>query len=293
MSAIRWVSSVSASLVGLACALTGAAPVAAQAVDPAQQQSLVLQKLRLAEQVLGSPRAQELAGGADAEARATLARARALLEEARQGADLARAERQVNEALRLASLATRGRMAGVRAADGQQQRNAELRTQIDDYRRGMVEALRARRVEGRSPALVAVDQHLAEADALAGAGRHADAAAEYERAYRAAVQGLSRLRDGETVTIALTFDTPAEEYAYEQKRFQSHDLLVDLALTERNPTGSMRNAIEVRREQAHTLRDRAAESANRGDYKAAIGLLEDATRGLVRALQAAGVSGLY
>ena len=51
------------------------------------------------------------------------------------------------------------------------------------------------------------------------------------------------------MTIALKFDTPADEYTYEQKRFHSHDLLVDVALAERGLTGTMRNAVEQRRQR--------------------------------------------
>lgn len=275
-----------------ALALAYTAGPAAQGSDAASRSAIVAQKVRLLEQLLASPRAQEVVERGEAEPKATLARARTLLEETKQIADAAEAEKRINEALRLATLATRGRPAEA-PVDAQVRRNAELRTQVDEYRRGIVTALQARRAEGRSPVLVAVDQHLVEADDLTRVGRHVDAHAELERAYRAAVQGLARLREGETVTIALKFDTPADEYAYEQKRFQSHELLVEMTLTERNPVGSMRNAVEQRRQEARSLRDRASESAARGDYRSAIAQLEEANRGLVRALQAAGVTGLY
>lgn len=270
------------------------APAVAQGVDAAQRQALVAQKLKLADQVVGSARAQEVQSGGDADAKAALAKARELLAQARQGGEPAEVEARVNEALRLATLSTRGRAAAPPAADGQARSNAEKRAQVEEYRRGMVAALQAQRnSQDRSPMLVAVDQQLAEADELSRAGRHADAAAQLEKAYRSAVQGLARLREGETVTIALKFETPADEYAYEQKRFHSHDMLVDLTLAERNPTGTMRHAVEQRRQDARGLRDQAAANAERGDYKAAIGQLEEATRNLVRALQAAGVTGLY
>lgn len=277
----------------LACALVSAgSPAWAQGADPAQRAALVGQKLRMVEQLLAAPKGQEAAHSGDPEVRNAIARARELVAEARAGADAAEADRRVNEALRLVTQATRGRPAAP-PADAQAQRNAELRAQIDEYRRNIVGTLQARRAEGRSPLLVALDQQLLAADDLVREGRHADAADALERAYRSAVQGLARLREGETVTIELRFDTPADEYAYEQKRFQSHDMLVDVMLAERHPTGSMRNAVEQRRQEARALRDRAAESAARGDHRAAIAQLEDATRMLVRALQAAGVTGLF
>lgn len=281
-----------AAVVALA-ALVWSGPAAwAQGADPAQRAALVGQKLRMVEQLLAAPKGQEAAQSGDPDVRSAIARARELLTEARSAADPAEADRRVNEALRLVTQATRGRPAAP-PADAQVQRNAELRAQIEEYRRNIVGTLQARRAEGRSPVLVAVDQQLLAADEIGRDGRHADAADALERAYRSAVQGLARLREGETVTIELKFDTPADEYAYEQKRFQSHDMLVDVMLAERNPTGSMRNAVDQRRQEARALRDRAAESAARGDHRSAITQLEDATRLLVRALQAAGVTGLF
>jgi len=285
--------------VWLSAAPAMAAPTAAAASEPANgdapRRALVEQKLRLVEQLLGSARVLEVGAGSDLEAKAALTRARALLAESLQAASSSASthvEPKLNEALRLVVAATRSRAGGQAAEDGQAQRNTELRDQINAYRRAIVAALEARRIEPQPAALAALDQFIADAERLAASGRHGEANKALTQAYRVAGESLSALRAGETVTIALKFDTPADEYAYEQKRHQSHEMLVEMTVAERRPSGAALASIEQQVREARALRERATESVAAGDHPTAIRLLEEGTGHLVRALQAAGMPGV-
>lgn len=285
-SATRAASPCSARCVALLAALMLVAPAAWPQGTPTHP-AVLAQKTRLLEQLLGSSRAREVEAGGDAEARQTLQRARELLVEASSGgaADL---EQRLNEALRLASAALRTRGAQPIAADAQAQRNAELQQQVLEYRRAIDSAAKARG-GAAPPALVAIDRRLESARDLTTHARHDDAARELTQAYRTAVESLSALRAGETVTIDLKFDTPADEYAYERRRFQGHELLVQMVLDERQPAAGVRATIERLAGEARLLQGQAAERATQGDHRAGIQALEQATRLLVRALQAAGM----
>lgn len=275
-----------------ACGLAALAPISGPAAEPVREstprQPVLLQKARLIEQLLASPKVRELEAGGDAEAKAHVARVRTLLAEFGSAADDSDREAKLNEALRLATQLARARSTERAPDDVQMRRNADLREQIVAYRVALVSAAQARGL-AMPPALATLDRHLADAQGLSNGARHADAGKPLAQAYRIAVEALVALRAGETVTIELKFDTPADEYAYEQKRYQSHELLIELTLDERKPSGPMRMAMDQYTQQARLLRTRAAESATVGDHRSAIKSLEEATRLLVRALQAAGM----
>ncbi len=263
-----------------------------RAAEPAREgtprQSVLAQKARLIEQLLGSPKVRELEAGADAQAKTTLARVRVLLAEARSAAEDSDSEAKLNEALRLATQVTRARPGNLATDEDQVRRNTALRDQIAVYRTALVTSAQARGL-ALPPALATLDRHLADAQVLSSGARHADAGKALSEAYRIAVESLVALRAGETVTIELKFETPADEFAYELKRYQSHEQLVEMTLDERRPTGTVRATMDQYTQQARALRTRAAESASAGDHRAGIKSLEDATRLLLRALQAAGM----
>lgn len=263
-----WLVATSA-LTGLAAA----APTDVAAGDAARR-ALVTQKSRLLEQVLASPRA------------------RTLLAEGRQAADAGetlRAEAAVDEALRLVTTATSARSTAARADGTLPLRNAELLQQVSLYRSALVTALAARKDRQQTSTLAVLDQFVAEAEKASAVGRHDDANKSLTQAYRLAVISLSEVRAGETITIELEFDTPADEFAYEQRLHQSHELLVDMAVAERKPAAEVLALIAQQVTHARVLRGRADERATAGDHAAAIKLMEQATGHLVRAIQAAGV----
>ena len=272
----------------LAAALWAAQTIGwAQATSDAPQRTDVLaQKTRLVEQFLRSPRAAAVASGGDPGAKALLARAEALLAQSRQPATPAEAERSLNDALRAASEALRVRPGESDATLAR--RNDELRVQVADFRAALLATGSARRAQTLQP-LAAIDTLLAEAQALSAGGRHVDANVPLTRAYDISARTLAAVRAGETVTIELKFATPAEEFEYERRRFQSHEMLLEMALTERQPSADALAAVQARKGQARVLTAQADESAARADHRLAIRQLEDATRELVRALQALGV----
>jgi hypothetical protein len=280
----RWL--LLACCLSLLVAAPGRAAEAAREATP--RQPVLAQKARLVEQLLGSAKVRAVEAGADADAKATLALARSALAESRAAADDKVGETLLNEALRLLMLATRGPSASAAADEAQARRNTELREQVAAYRADLVKSAQARGLPP-PPAVAALDQHLAAAQALSRSARHAEAGELLAQAYRLAVDTLVALRAGETVTIELRFDTPADEYAYELKRYRSHQLLVEMTLDERRPDAAVRSAMDQHTQQAEALNKSAADRAAAGDHRAAIKALEQATQLLVRALQAAGM----
>jgi hypothetical protein len=97
---------------------------------------------------------------------------------------------------------------------------------------------------------------------------------------------IEALRRGDTLVRSLQFASPREEYDYEIDRNDTHRMLIGVVLADRKEAaGAMQPGID----RAAALRADAEAQARRGGGAAAIRLLEDATRELVRAIRAGGL----
>ena len=261
----------------------------------APQQALVTQKIKLVEQLLGTPRVREAEAHGDDAARAALARARELLTRSRAALDageFAQAEAGTNEALKLVSAGSQTRPAASAATQERrdaQQRYTELEREIHAYRGALADAVARGKATAQAPRLADVDRIVAEARQAAAAGRHTEAQRTMEQAQQTLVRALAEARAGETVTIELRFDSPQAEYAHELRRYEHHLSLLDTAVAQYQPQGVQRARSDLELGQARTMKERAQASAGAGNHAAAIREIEQATGHLLRALEAAGM----
>ncbi|MFM2069530.1 MAG: hypothetical protein RLZZ584_4439 [Pseudomonadota bacterium] len=136
----------------------------------------------------------------------------------------------------------------------------------------------------------AIERQIAEAQALAAQGKVAQARPVLDRAYLTARVSIESLRRGDTLVRSLNFASPREEYDYELDRNETHALLISVLLADRkDASGAMPPAMQTLVDKAAGLRTEAEARARAGDHPAAIKLLEDATRELVRAIRAGGI----
>lgn len=256
--------------------------------DAEQRKRLVEQKMRLVELLVNSPAAQAPAAAEAAE------RSKTLLGDARKAAAAGQfdnAAQLLDEAVR--GLSRQGGRAGADAslsASAQRKQNDDLREQISTYR-GAIRDLEKDPRQGAAARklLVRVDALTAEGDGLAGEGRAGDAGRKYAEAYKVAVEELSRLRAGQEVVLALKFDTPADEFAYEQRRFASGEVLVASLLQEGRGEGEKRRQIDAWLGEARQIKGEGEALAGRRQYRDAIAMMEKASGVLNRALQLMGV----
>lgn len=272
---------------------SGTAADSAQNKDP--RRLVIQQKLKLLEGILASPRARQAQEGGDPEAKAHYAKVQRMLEAARAAlasGDLEFAGQSLDEALRtVSSTSPQGSKDSTSlSASAQRARNAELLEQIRSYRGSLADALKDGNRKAATDALAELDRLVAEADKQSAAGRYGEANKLLAEAYRLAVTAVSDVRSGQTVVLSLKFDTPADEFAYEQKRNRSHEMLVDMMIAEGRAEGPKRELVERYVEENRKLRANADSQAKVGDYQAAIKTMEQATSQLVRALQAVGLA---
>lgn len=269
-----------------------ALPAAAQTTpDPEQQRRLAEQKLRLVEMLVNSPAAQA-AAGRDTDSAALIERSRGLLTEAREALAAQRhadAAKALDEALRNVSRAN-SRTAGGLSDSVQKQRLQDMSEQVATYRTALVELGKNPKVgSAAQAALLRVDALADEGRKLAAAGRLGDANRRMAEAYKLEVEEISRLRAGEVVTLSLKFNSPAEEYAYEQKRFQSNEILVGMMIADGRAEGDRRRMVDGFIQEAGRLKADAISHAINNNHQEAVTAMEKAYAQLNRALQAMGV----
>lgn len=275
-------------------ALTLLAPVAhaqtsTETDDPRRR--LIEQKIRLVESLMNTPAAVESARRSEPDTPAPLLLGKVFLERVRMALAANRmdeAAAALDEALRSAIKASNKQAPGAQGDVEQRQAFKNLTEQVATFRAALDDLAK----QGNADARVVV----ARIDALATEARHAaiagqwpDANRKLTTAYQHAIESLSKLRAGQTVTLSLKFDTPAEEFDYERKRFQSTELLVGMMLADGRAAGERRNLVDTYLRDGRRLHGTAADQAGAADYKGAVATMESAIGHLNRALQLMGV----
>lgn len=197
-------------------------------------------------------------------------------------------------AARLLDQATREMMNGARLARPEQVAGEKARRDFDarlESARALLAAQQRITAEkGRDPGALAtareIEGLIEAAERQAAQGRLAEAQPLVERAYLTARVSIEALRRGDTLVRSLTFASAQEEYAYEQDRYQTHRMLIQVLVAERGTQPALMQGFVDR---AGALREAAEAKARGGDHAAAVKGLEEATRELVRAIRAAGL----
>ncbi len=131
-------------------------------------------------------------------------------------------------------------------------------------------------------------QALAQAQARAEAGEWPQAVKQMDGAYGRVQEAIAEVREGETLVRSLDFATPEEEYAYEERRFRTHVLLVKFVLKQQE-INKPETAVTKALARANRLRRRARQQAQAGAYPQAIQTQESASQALVIALRRLGI----
>lgn len=264
------------------------------AAEPERQQALAEQKLRLIESLLASPAIKAAASGGQSEAGALVAASRRLLEQARTSLQASRSDdaiRDLDQALKdlskAGSLISGDPQAGSAASTRQFRERAAA---VDSYRRTIEEMASAPATAAEARRLLArVEQLAGEAQRRFDAGKHTEGLQGINEAYRLAVGEISRLRQGQEVILRLHFDSPREEFDYEQKRYHSNEILIAMLSREERASGETKAQVDGLLRRAAEWKEAAAAKAAANDYAGAVKDMENAGQQLNRALQLLGV----
>jgi hypothetical protein len=215
-----------------------------------------------------------------AAARASLKRAQAAF----AGGDVAGAAALLPEA-------SKGMFEAVRLAAPEQVTSGKRRTDVEERLESARALLAAQRriaqekpAQGAAETTRAIERLLEQGRADLAANQVERASTSVEQGYLLAKAAIGSMRSGDTLVRSLNFGSKEEEYRYEIDRNDTHrmllTLLLDAAKAERAQPAMQRAAL---------LRSQAEGAAGSGDHAAAVSILEDSTRELVRAIRAAGI----
>jgi hypothetical protein len=270
----------------LAAILFATLPVAAQQVDREQLDRRMAAVETLIER---SSAAKQIESSGDARARAHRDRAREIHARAAQAlraGDLATASRLLPEAS--LQMFEGVRLAGADGVAAEKQR-ADYEARVESVKSLAAAqrriALEKQSVDGGAQTAKAIEDLVAEAQRKAAAGDLAGARTTLDRAYLVAKAAIGSMRGGDTLVRSLDFATKEEEYRYELDRNDTHQMLLGLLVSD--PAKAARAQESSGR--AKELRSRAEARASAGAFGEAVGLLEDSTRELVRAIRGAGI----
>lgn len=281
-----------ALVAGTGLTVVAPAPAMAQAADAAPSRAVVEQKVKMLESILNSPKTAQIASSGDVEAAALVTQARKGYQEARDAmaaGDLARAGTLLDLSIKATSTAS-SRAARVGQDDAQRARNRQMLEELNSYSASLTQAVLEKGSAEGTAAVQRIDKLVADAAQLTAAGRHADAGRLISEALNLSLTTVSALRAGQTVVLSLKFDTPADEYAYEQKRHESNLMLVDVLVRDGKVDEGRRKMLDRFVDESTTLKSQAEQLAKAGDYPAAIRSMEKANDRLLTGLRASGLA---
>ena len=134
-----------------------------------------------------------------------------------------------------------------------------------------------------------VERQLSEAKRLKTSGRVVEGRDVLDKAYVATKVAIEQLRGGDTLVRTLHFESKEEEYHYEVDRNDTHKMLVTLLLKEEAKSGGKGRLVEQFMSKAAKVRDDAEKKANQGNYEAAVEIMEQSTKQIIRAIRSAGI----
>ncbi len=257
----------------------------------------VKQKLMFAQMMINSQGAKRVAASTNAEAKNMLSEARQILADGRQkslAGALPEALSQANRALKMVDEATRLVPSEEILAE-QVDSYKSLLAEVADYQKSHKTNLKHQEKKGAVSDDVKYDEKavaklISDAKAFAGKNDYVRANGLLQKAQKILTVALHKMLDSKTLVYDLNFETAADEYDYELKRFGGYEELIPVAIEAKKPAPGAIKLMESFLAKARTRRDEAEAKAASSDYGAAIGMMQQATMTVRRALRMVGVT---
>ncbi len=255
------------------------------------------QKIMLVELMLQSKSAKAVTESGGEVVRKILVSANDKLQSARQELGSGRTSQALtlaDEALKLVTVATQS-TSNEEAAKLQRGRYNEALEVLKNFQESHKQNFeRTVKKRGAAAAVdydhVKVDGLVSEARVLSDKGQHEKATQALTRAERLVTQAIQAMLNAQTIVYDLNFETPADEYEYERKRFVSYEELIPVAIEEKKPAEAVVKLMDTYVVKGRARKSEAEAKAKAGSYPEAISLMLVATEEIQRALRLAGVS---
>jgi len=258
-------------------ATTGDASAATVPSKSAVTESKVKQKLMFAEMMAGATGAKRVMSSQNDEAKQLVIKAKQLVKDGRTksmvGA-LPEALGMANQALKMLSDATR-LVPGDEELAELVGNYKNLLAEIQGYQKSYRNNLKSLEKKGSVGAGIKYDEKkfsevLAKAESFAQQKNYVPANKLLEQAQTTVTASLHKMLDSKTLVYDLKFETAADEYDYEVKRFVGYEELIPIAIEAKKPAAGAVKLMESFLVKARKRRDEAQAKADAGDYPTAI-----------------------
>lgn len=278
------------SLLAITVLLFACAPVLA---DEQALRRSIQGKIMLAQNYLKSRTAVEIVASESSIGKDQLERARELVEKA--VSDLAQdmldsAMSHIDASLKLFTAAA---ATNTRRRQSRQQDLVEIesmRAEISAYLESYRAALNARGTDGAAVLdQIEIAGLVSNADQFKADGDFHSAKTALGEARQMVVVALARMRDKETVIYTVEFETPGDEFRYEQERYREYVTLGEKVLASGEIDQSREKLFKSLSSAGKRLSDEAEAWAGEGDYHSAINRMQAASIKLIKGLQLLGL----
>jgi hypothetical protein len=135
-----------------------------------------------------------------------------------------------------------------------------------------------------------INKALKKASELVANNRYPQAIQVLEIVYQQLKEFIYQRRDNKTLVYSLNFASDKEEYEYEQKRYKSFKLLLEMTEKQQHSLSSKtRKSVRQLAIKSNALKQEAQQMASKNKYRDAINNLEESEKLLIRALRTMGL----
>ena len=134
-----------------------------------------------------------------------------------------------------------------------------------------------------------VKAKMQEAQAHYDKGEMIEARDILNNAYLSLKLSLTHMRDGKKLVRSLHFETKEDEYRYELRRNDTHNMLINTVLKEKRADPRLGKLMDIPLNAAEKFRTEAEQQAAAGNFESAIKTMEQSTKDIIRAIRMAGI----
>lgn len=254
---------------------------------------IVRRQITMTQNYLGSDTAKKIDASGNEQARQLLRQARTLFSEGNGEFDQGNLDAARQKLMLAIQKFTAAAAANAKKGVDPKKMSAEIeaiRAEIDAYLGSFNAALAEK---GPSMAGLLDQQYVADLMSQAGQlqsdGDYQGARSSLNEAKRLIVDALIKVRNNETVVYTVEFQTPADEFRYENERYREYQVLGQKVLDNGDIAQSRKKLFEQLRRKSEQLSEEAVALAGQGNYPAAIGRMEDAVNKMVQGLRMLGI----
>lgn len=261
--------------------------------DEEKERKGVLMRIQMTESYLKSKTATSIEESGNEEAIQLLEKARQQFDKGKQELEqgnFAAAKEQLSLSIKTFTAAGAANKGGQGSNKKLASEVNSLKSEIDSYLLSFRSAL-----EEKGPSMSGlldqqyVDSLLASAEQSKSSGNYKSAMSDLNTAKNLVVDALIKIRNNETVVYAVEFQTPADEFRYEQERFNEYIELSDVILQKDEISEGKVKLFQMQKKAGLQISEEAEAFANQGDFESAISRMEDAVKKMVQGLRLLGI----